>query len=173
MLMFKSSDMLDSTISVPHRSCFSFVSLFYCPTSSHARILCATTPSGGLISEQKPYVAFRFAVFMALLFPSELIHSSMLVVWGYVGWPIFCLMSSETKILKYFGYRTMIFVMGRDQLPESMIAARSALGRWQCFHLQEQRYTNTKCSFNRLSPAETAHFSSDCSDCRVPWKIHS
>lgn len=168
MLRFKSSDMLDSAISVPHRSYFSpLVSLFYCPTSSHACILCAATPSRGLISEQKPYVAFRFALFMALLFPSKLIHSSMLVVWGYVGWPIFCLMSSETKILKYFGYRRMIFFIGRE-LPESMIAVRRALGRWQCFHLQEQRYTNTKCSFNRFSPAETANFSSDCSHCRVP-----
>lgn len=91
--------MRDSANSASRRGCFFlFASLLYCSTSSHARILCAATPSGGLISEQKPYIAFRFALFMALLFPSELIHSSLLVVWGYLGWPILCLMSSETKI---------------------------------------------------------------------------
>lgn len=118
MLRFKSSDTHDSANSAPRRGCFFlFVSLLYCSTYSHARILCAATPSGGLISEQKPYTAFRFALFMALLFPSELIHSSLLVVWGYLGWPILCLMSSETKI-SIFGHRMMIFIIGRDQWPE-------------------------------------------------------
>lgn len=106
--------MRDSANSASRRGCFF---LFACSTSSQARILCAATPSGGLISEQKPYIAFRFALFMALLFPSELIHSSLLVVWGYLGWPILCLMSSETKI-SIFGHRMMIFIIVRDQWPE-------------------------------------------------------
>lgn len=80
-------------------------------------ILCAAAPSGGLISEQELYAAFRFALLTALLFPSELILSSMLIVWGYLGRPILCLMSSETKI-SIFGHRMMILIMGRDQLHE-------------------------------------------------------
>lgn len=112
MLRFKSSDMCE--FSFTQGLFFLFKSLLYCSTSSHARILCAATPLGGLISEQKPYAAFRFALFMALLFPSELIHSSVLVVWGYLGWPILCLMSSETKI-SIFGHRMMMFIIGRDQ----------------------------------------------------------
>lgn len=98
--------------------CFSlFTSLCYCILLTHSCILCAAAPSGGLISEQELYAAFRFALLTALLFPSELILSSVLVVWGYLGRPILCLMSSETKI-SIFGHRMMIFIMGRVQLPE-------------------------------------------------------
>lgn len=33
----------------------------------------------------RPYPAFYFALLAALLFPSEIILSSALVVWGYLG----------------------------------------------------------------------------------------
>lgn len=108
--------MLDSTIPAAlFLSSHLFVTVNCLPTPN-ACIICAATPPGGLISEQEPYAAFRFALLTALLFPTELIHSSVLVVWGYLGRPIPCLMSSETKI-SIFGYGMMIFIMGRYQLP--------------------------------------------------------
>lgn len=39
-----------------------------------------------------------FLLLTALLLPNECIHSSVLVVWGYLGWALPCLMSSEAKI---------------------------------------------------------------------------
>lgn len=89
----------------------------YCSPTLNSCILCAAAPSGGLIIEQELYAAFRFALLTALLFPSQLILSSVLIVWGYLGRPILCLMSSETKI-SIFGHGMMILIMGRDQLPE-------------------------------------------------------
>lgn len=106
--------------------------IVYCSPTPNSCILCAAAPSGGLLSEQERYAAFRFAPLTALLFPSELILSSVLVVWGYLGRPILCLMSSETKI-SVFGHGMIIFIMGRDLLPEW-----SVYGRGQCFHLSGQ-----------------------------------
>lgn len=39
-----------------------------------------------------------FLLLTALLLPNECIHSSVLVVWGYLGRALPCLMSSEAKI---------------------------------------------------------------------------
>lgn len=93
-----------------------YVIVYPSPTPNSC-MLCAAAPSGGLISEQELNAAFRFALLAALLVPSELILSSVLIVWGYLGRPILCLMSSETKI-SIFGHGMMTFIMGRDQLPE-------------------------------------------------------
>lgn len=43
-------------------------------------------------------VAVRFPPVDSSLLPDECAHSSVLVVWGYLGWAIPCLMSSEAKI---------------------------------------------------------------------------
>lgn len=58
---------------------------------------CTTQPSGGLISGRISCIAFRFAPLTVPPLPSALARCSMLVVWGYLGRLIPCLMSFETK----------------------------------------------------------------------------
>lgn len=57
-----------------------------------------TQPLQGLISERISCIAFRFPPLTAPLLPNECNHSSVLVVWRYLGRAIPCLMSSEAKI---------------------------------------------------------------------------
>lgn len=49
------------------------------PTTPH------TQPPEGLISERISCIAFRFPPLTTPLLPNERTHSSVLVVWGYLG----------------------------------------------------------------------------------------
>lgn len=57
-----------------------------------------TQPPEGLISERISCIAFCFRPPTAPWLPDESAHSSVLLVWGYLGRAIPCLMSSEAKI---------------------------------------------------------------------------